>query len=77
MQRTFFLFRKVNETILLEVIAGRFLNESLQWNSKKTKFQRRKPISFWTGSTGSFDELPDVRCGMTEDTDDGKPKTHN
>jgi hypothetical protein len=45
---------RLTETILLGVIAGRFPNETLHWNSKKAKFAERKANKFLDGKYRKF-----------------------
>lgn len=45
---------RLTETILLGVIAGRFPNETLHWNSKKAKFAERKANKFLGGKYRKF-----------------------
>jgi predicted dehydrogenase len=45
---------KLTETILLGVIAGRFPNETLNWDSKKGKFAERKANKFLNGKYRKF-----------------------
>jgi hypothetical protein len=44
----------LTETILLGVIAGRFPNETLHWNSKKAKFAERKANKYLDGKYRKF-----------------------
>jgi predicted dehydrogenase len=45
---------KLTETILLGVIAGRFPNETLNWDSKKAKFAEKKANKFLNGKYRKF-----------------------
>jgi len=45
---------RLTETILLGVIAGRFPNETLHWNSKKAKFAEKKANKFLDGKYRKF-----------------------
>ncbi|WP_339707900.1 Gfo/Idh/MocA family oxidoreductase [Algoriphagus aquimarinus] len=45
---------RLTETILLGVIAGRFPNETLHWNSKKAKFAEKKANKFLKGKYRKF-----------------------
>ncbi|MDR7129982.1 putative dehydrogenase [Algoriphagus sp. 4150] len=45
---------RLTETILLGVIAGRFPNETLHWNSKKAKFTEKKANKFLKGKYRKF-----------------------
>jgi predicted dehydrogenase len=45
---------KLTETILLGVIAGRFPNETLNWDSKKAKFAEKKANKFLTAKYRKF-----------------------
>jgi hypothetical protein len=45
---------RLTETILLGVIAGRFPNKKLHWDSKKTKFKESEANKFLDGSYRDF-----------------------
>ncbi|RAI87902.1 Gfo/Idh/MocA family protein [Algoriphagus yeomjeoni] len=45
---------RLTETILLGVIAGRFPNQTLHWNSKKAKFDEKEPNEFLDGKYREF-----------------------
>ena len=45
---------KLTETILLGVIAGRFPNETLHWDSQKAKFSELKANTYLDGSYRTF-----------------------
>jgi hypothetical protein len=45
---------RLTETILLGVIAGRFPNQTLHWNSKKAKFSERKANKYLGGKYRKF-----------------------
>jgi hypothetical protein len=45
---------RLTETILLGVIAGRFPNETLHWDSKKAKFAEKKANKFLKGKYRKF-----------------------
>lgn len=45
---------RLTETILLGVIAGRFPNQTLHWNSKKAKFSEKKANKYLRGAYRKF-----------------------
>jgi hypothetical protein len=45
---------RLTETILLGVIAGRFPNETLHWDSRKAKFSEKKANKFLNAKYRKF-----------------------
>lgn len=48
---------KLTETILLGVIAGRFPNQTLHWDSENAKFQEDAANAYLEGTIAPFDPL--------------------